>query len=66
MTLDYVKAVVENETGRKVEAETKLNDLSLDSLDFLDLIIKVGNIPDAIVPKINTVNDLYLAASGQL
>lgn len=66
MTLEDVVAVVESETGKPVEPETKLDDLGMDSLDFLSLIVAVGGVPDLIVPRINTVNDLYLAASGQL
>lgn len=70
MTFEHVAAVVENETGRKVTGETALNDLGLDSLEFLELLItvsnKCGDVPDALVPRLNTVSDLYLAASGQL
>lgn len=66
MTIEDVLEVVASETGQKVYQDTELKDLGLDSLEFLDLLIRVGNIPDAVVPQLNTVNDLYLAASGQL
>jgi acyl carrier protein len=71
MTIEDVIAAVQEETGRDITPETKLDSLGLDSLDFLQLIITVSNrcgseIHDFVVPRINTVNDLYLAASGQL
>jgi acyl carrier protein len=66
MTIEDVIQKVEEETGQKVTAETNLNDLGLDSLDFVDLLVQIGEIPDSVVPRINTVNDLYLAASCQL
>jgi acyl carrier protein len=66
MTIEDILEVVMSETGKKVNQDTELKDLSLDSLEFLDLLIRVGNIPDSVVPRLNTVNDLYLAASGQL
>ena len=65
MTLDEVIAIVEDETGQKVTAETMIDSLGLDSLEFLDLLIRVGNVPDEVVPHIHTVNHLYLAAVGQ-
>lgn len=70
MTIEDVIQAVEDETGAKVTAETKLSDVMADSLDFVDLILfvstKFGDIPDAVVPRIDTVNDLYLAAQGKL
>ena len=66
MTIENVIAVVDDETGKKVSADTELDTLGLDSLDFLALLIRVGSIPDNVVPRINTVNDLYLAANGEL
>jgi acyl carrier protein len=66
MTIEDVIAVVEEETGHKVTPETELKELGMDSLDFLDLLIRVGDIPDAVVPRINKVSDLYLAAMGTL
>lgn len=61
MTIEEVIALVEEETGQKVTAETELSALGLDSLEFLDLLIRVGNIPDAAIPELNTVYDLYEA-----
>jgi acyl carrier protein len=66
MTIEDVIQKVEDETGQKVTAETNLNDLGLDSLDFVDLLLHIGDIPDSVVPRIDTVNDLYLAAVGSL
>src|SRR5882757_3615761 len=62
MTIEDVLEVVENETGQKVNRDTELKDLHLDSLEFLELLMRVGNIPDAAVPGLETVNDLYLAS----
>jgi acyl carrier protein len=70
MTIEEVLAVVSEETGQRVNQDTELKDLGLDSLEFLELILSVstkcGEIADSAVPSINTVNDLYLAASGIL
>lgn len=66
MTIEDVMEKVESETGQKVHQDTKLSSLNLDSLEFVDLLIQVGDVPDSVVPRIDTVNDLYLAASGQL
>lgn len=66
MTIEQVIQAVEDETGQKVAAETPLSDLGLDSLEFLDLLVKIGNIPDAIAPHINTVHELYLAQNDQI
>lgn len=57
MTIEKVIAVVEEHSGQKVTAETKLNDLAFDSLDFLDLMVALS-IPDERVPYVNTVQDL--------
>lgn len=65
MTIVDVMTIVRDSTGEDVTPETRLNALGMDSLDFLDLVMRVGNIPDALVPHLNTVNDLYLAATGQ-
>lgn len=66
MTIDDVIQTVEEETGKKVTTETELKDVVGDSLDFVDLLLHFEGIPDAVVPRINTVNDLYLAATGAL
>ena len=70
MTIEDVIKAVEEETGQKVTAETKISDVVADSLEFTDLIIQIsgkcGDIPDIAIPSIETVNDLYLAASGIL
>jgi len=57
MTIDHVIAVVEEHSGQKVTAETKINDLGFDSLEFLELMVAL-NIPDDRVPHIDTVQDL--------
>jgi len=70
MTIEDVIRSVAGFTGEDVTAETKLRNVVSDSLDFVDLILHVsnecGDIPDSAVPNVETVNDLYLAASGQL
>jgi acyl carrier protein len=57
MTIEQAIAVVEEHSGQKVTAETKISDLGFDSLDFLDLMVALG-IPDERVPHIDTVQDL--------
>lgn len=52
-------AAVRDHTGEDVTPETQLNTLGMDSLDFLDLMVKL-NIPDALVPSMNTVGDLQM------
>jgi acyl carrier protein len=70
MTIDDVIAAVEEQTGKSVTPEAEVQKLVDDSLDFVDLILyvsnKCGDIPDSVVPRINTVNDLFLAAKGEL
>ncbi len=65
MTIDEVVAIVREETGHEVSPETCLDKLDMDSLDFLELLVHVG-VPNEVVPRINTVNDLWLASEGQL
>lgn len=66
MTIEDVMAIVEDETGKQVRPETEIKDLGMDSLDFLNLLVRLGNIPEAVVPRINRVSDLYLAVMGTL
>jgi hypothetical protein len=66
MTIEDVIRAVEDETGQQVKPETEISALDMDSLEFLNLLVQIGNIPDAVVPRINTVSDLYLAAMGAL
>lgn len=66
MTIEEVIAIVDDQVGEKVSARSNLHDLGLDSLEFLDLLLKFPNIPDSVVAHINTVNDLCLAANGEL
>ena len=61
MTIEDVILAVEDQTGQKVTPETQLGDLGLDSLEFLDLLVRVG-IPDAMAPRLHTVKDIFLAA----
>lgn len=64
-----VLQIVCRETGlNEVAPSTSLDDLGLDSLEFLDLIVKVSaetgvSIPQADYGTINTVNDLIRAVS---
>lgn len=63
MTIEEVMAVVKDHTGQDVTPETEISSLGMDSLDFLDLLVRIGNVPDQLVPHLNTVNDLYLATN---
>ncbi len=66
MTLVEVLEIVKDHTGQDVIPETQLSTLGMDSLDFLDLLIRVGNIPDEVVPRINMVSDLHAAVTGAI
>jgi acyl carrier protein len=57
MTIEQVIETVEEHSGVKVTGETKLSDLGLDSLEFLELMVAL-NVPDERVPYIDTVQDL--------
>lgn len=61
MTIVDVMDIVRDETGKDVIPETELNALGLDSLEFLELMVRL-DIPDAAVPHMNTVADLWAAA----
>lgn len=65
MTLEAVIEAVKEETGCETTGKTHLKDLGIDSLDFLSLVQRL-NIPDLLVPGINTVNDLFHAANGEI
>jgi acyl carrier protein len=70
MTIDDVIRVVNDATGKESQPDSRLNALVDDSLEFMNLIVRVsdecGDIPDVLVTRIETVKDLFLAASGQL
>lgn len=50
-------AIIERETGQTVTAETPLDKLGLDSLEFLDLMV-VLEVPQEAVPSMRAVGDL--------
>jgi len=55
--------LIEQETGKTASLDTKIQDLGIDSLDFLALIVEVQTkfsvtIKDAEIPKIQTIQDL--------
>jgi acyl carrier protein len=66
MTLsERVCSVIERETGQKVTASTPLDALHVDSLEFVSLMLEVGNefsttIPDSAMVDMKTVGDLIL------
>lgn len=60
MTLEEVMDIVEDETDQPVTAETKLDTLGMDSLDFLALLTRL-NIPDIAVVHLDTVRNLHEA-----
>lgn len=66
MTLVEILEIVKDHTGEDVTPETELSSLGMDSLEFLDLLIRIGDIPDSVVPRIGRVSDLYSAATGTL
>lgn len=63
MISEKVLAVIARETGQTVTDQTSLDDLGLDSLEFLDLLLALGRetgkeIPDETVAGLKTVGDL--------
>jgi len=56
-------AIIERETGQAVTAETQLDSVAKDSLEFLQLMLTVGEetgraIPDSAMLNFQTVGDL--------
>ena len=69
--LETIIVLVEEETGKEVTADTLLDSLDIESLDFLDLLLTIQEkfgviIPDSAVAKINKVGDLAKAVAGTL
>lgn len=65
---EKIIALVEEETGKQVTMESDFDSLGMDSLEFVDLILKAQQlsgkaITDAEVAKINTVGDLVSAVA---
>ena len=58
---------ISEEVGRTVTAETRIEDLGIDSLDFISLIQSIGEkfkeIPDSEFVKLNTVGDIVKAVA---
>lgn len=55
--------VIERELGLPVTEETALEDLPMDSLEFVDLLLSISNetgrsIPDSKVSELTTVGDI--------
>lgn len=58
-----IEDVIERETGMKVTESTPIQDLPVDSLEFLDLILTIEretgkNLPDGRMPYLMTVRDI--------
>jgi acyl carrier protein len=61
-TIDKIKQLISQELGRNVEAETTMEELGLDSLEFVALMQAVsketGDIPESRWEEVKTVGDL--------
>jgi acyl carrier protein len=57
-----VCAVIEQETGQKVDEFTSIESLEVDSLELLELLITLG-IPNEQIGSLHTVGDLIKAAA---
>lgn len=57
-----VCAVIEQETGQKVDEFTAIDSLEVDSLELLELLITLG-IPNEHIGSLHTVGDLIKAAA---
>lgn len=60
---ETVCAVIERETGEKVDSNTSLDSLPVDSLEFMELLITIGNeigkeVPDGKIGQMQTVGDI--------
>jgi acyl carrier protein len=56
----FLKLISEETGAANVTVETKLEDLGIDSLDFIDLMLKL-NVPDAKIAGLETVGDILKA-----
>lgn len=52
--------IIEQETGQKVDFSTPIDDLQVDSLEYLDLLIKL-DVPMETISGYSTVGDLVKA-----
>lgn len=55
--------IIEIETGQKVDDDTPLDDLKIDSLEFLQLLIEISDatgkqVPDVQIGGLQTVGDI--------
>lgn len=62
-----IEDVIERETGQVVNENTLLEDLNVDSLEFVDLLLAISNetgksVPDSKVSELNTVGDIARVA----
>ena len=69
--IEAIIELIEVETGKKATPETTLEQLDIESLDFLDLLLTIQEkfgviIPDSVVAKINNVGDMAKAVAGTL
>lgn len=69
-TLKKVIEIVKQETGAEVNADTALESLGLDSLEFVELMLAIAkdcaDIPDAHWGELNTVGDMAQACELQI
>lgn len=62
MTTEEILSKVSERSGIAAEQNTSLEDLSLDSLEFVDLAIELG-IPESKWAQLRTVRDLIATAA---
>lgn len=68
-TKDSVIAVIERETGRSVDASTKIDELGVDSLEFLNMLQEIENesgvrVNDSEIPANGKVGDIVALVLG--
>lgn len=56
--IQHVCEVIKRETGENVAPETLLDSLKLDSLEFMDLLVAIGEVPDNKIGALKTVRDI--------
>ncbi len=63
MTSEQICSIIEQETGEPVSADTKIDSLKCDSLEFINLLMVLGEqsgkyIPDERMAELKTVRDI--------
>lgn len=69
MTKEEVLTVIEEYAGRELSEDTKIDQVAVDSLEFVDMILHLSDVigkdlPDELLGRLDTVEDLMAAYSS--